>query len=74
MTSFIKAAPRSWREILQQYHGQPYATIYRAFSQLRHKLGRAGDSPWFRYTFSDHDFAFEPAPPARQSNFDPRHG
>jgi 2,5-furandicarboxylate decarboxylase 1 len=73
MTAFIKAAPRSWREILQKYHGQPYATIYRAFSSLRHKLGRAGDSPWFRYTFSDRDFAFEPAPSVRQSNFDPRH-
>src|SRR5262245_4636372 len=29
-------------EILQKYHGQPYRTIYRAFSSLRHKLGRAG--------------------------------
>jgi len=73
MTAFIKQAPRSWKEILQKYHGQPYATIYRAFSTLRHKLGRAGDSPWFRYTFSDCDFAFEPQPSPRQANFDPRH-
>ena len=29
------------------------------------QLGRAGDSPWFRYTFADHDFAFEPPPAAR---------
>src|SRR5271169_6980893 len=57
MTAFIQQAPRSWKEILQKYHGQPYPTIYRAFSRLRHKLGRAGDDPWFRYTFSDHDFA-----------------
>jgi 2,5-furandicarboxylate decarboxylase 1 len=73
MTEFIKAAPRSWKEILKKYHGQPYAIIYRAFSRLRHKLGRAGDSPWFRYTFSDRDFAFEPPPPVRETNFDPRH-
>jgi 2,5-furandicarboxylate decarboxylase 1 len=73
MTSFLQEAPRSWKEILQKYHGQPYATIYRAFGRLRHKLGRAGDSPWFRYTFSDRDFAHESKRPARQSNFDPRH-
>jgi 2,5-furandicarboxylate decarboxylase 1 len=73
MTAFIQQAPRSWKEILQKYHGQPYATIYRAFSTLRHKLGRAGNSPWFGYTFSDHDFAYEPEPPQRQANFDPRH-
>jgi 4-hydroxy-3-polyprenylbenzoate decarboxylase len=72
MATFIKAAPRSWKEILQKYHGQPYAVIYRAFGNLRHKLGRAGDSPWFRYTFSDRDFAFEPGPP-RTANFDPKH-
>lgn len=73
MTAFIKAEPRSWRDILVKYHGQPYPVIYRAFGMLRPKLGRAGDSPWFRYTFSDRDFAFEPEPPARTSNFDPRH-
>jgi 2,5-furandicarboxylate decarboxylase 1 len=72
MTAFIKAAPRSWKEILQQYHGQPYSVIYRAFGRLRQQLGRARDSPWFRYTFCDHDFAFEP-PPTGGSNFDPRH-
>ncbi len=73
MTGFIKAAPRSWREILAKYHGQPYPSIYRAFGTLRPKLGRAADSPWFRYTFSDRDFAFEPEPPKRTTNFDPRH-
>jgi 2,5-furandicarboxylate decarboxylase 1 len=73
MTDFIKAGPRSWREILVKYHGQPYPAIYQAFGALRAKLGRAGDSPWFRYTFSDHDFAFQPEPPVRTSNFDPRH-
>jgi 2,5-furandicarboxylate decarboxylase 1 len=73
MTAFIKQAPRSWREILVKYHGQPYNLIYRAFGSLRHRLGRAGDKPWFRYTFADHDFAFEHEPPATVSNFDPRH-
>jgi 4-hydroxy-3-polyprenylbenzoate decarboxylase len=63
MTALIKAQPRLWKEILQHYHGQPYRTIYRAFGQLRDQLGRANDPPWFRYTFADHDFAFEPAPP-----------
>lgn len=73
MAVFIKQAPRAWRDILAHYHGQPYKTIYRAFSRLRHQLGRAGDSPWFRYTFADHDFAYEPEPPHRISNFDPKH-
>jgi 2,5-furandicarboxylate decarboxylase 1 len=73
MTDFIKKAPRSWRDILVHYHGQPYQIIYRAFGRLRYQLGRAGDSPWFRYTFADRDFAFEAEPAHRVSNFDPRH-
>ncbi|HEY3178037.1 MAG TPA: UbiD family decarboxylase [Casimicrobiaceae bacterium] len=73
MAAFIREAPRAWKEILQKYHGQHYATIYRAFGRLRHKLGRASDSPWFRYTFSDHDFASGPEPTTRLANFDPRH-
>src|SRR5262249_22804765 len=32
MRAFIQAAPRSWKEILQKYHGQSYPIIYRAFS------------------------------------------
>jgi len=72
MTAFIRQAPRSWKEILQKYHGQSYRLIYRAFGRLRHQLGRAGDDPWYRYTFCDHDFAFEPAP-TPLANFDPRH-
>jgi 4-hydroxy-3-polyprenylbenzoate decarboxylase len=73
MEAFIKEAPRSWEEILRKYLGQPYPTIYRAFGTLRHRLGRTNDSPWFRYTLSDRDFAFEPESPSRVSNFDPRH-
>jgi 2,5-furandicarboxylate decarboxylase 1 len=73
MEAFIRAAPRSWKEILQNYHGQPYPIIYRAFGNLRHQLGRMNDAPWYRYTFCDHDFAFEPEPQEKISNFDPRH-
>jgi hypothetical protein len=29
--------------------------------------------PWWRYTFSDRDVAFELVPERRVSNFDPRH-
>lgn len=57
MEALIKSKPCSWKEILQKYHGQPYANIYHAFGSLRHRLGRADDSPWFRYTFLDKDFA-----------------
>jgi hypothetical protein len=31
------------------------------------------DAPWYRYTFCDHDLAFEPEPTEKISNFDPRH-
>jgi 2,5-furandicarboxylate decarboxylase 1 len=72
MEVFISAEPRSWKEILQKYHGQPYPIIYRAFGNLRHRLGRLNDAPWYRYTFSDRDFVVESAP-AKVSNFDPRH-
>lgn len=50
MEAFIKKAPRSWKEVLEKYHGQPYPVIYQAFSNLRPRLKRANDSPWFRYT------------------------
>lgn len=57
MESFIKEKPRAWKEILEKYHGQPYATLYQAFGTLRHRLGRAKDAPWYRYTFLEHDSA-----------------
>lgn len=53
MEAFIKVKPRSWKEILEKYHGQSYINIYQAFSTLRHRLGRADDSPWFRYMFAE---------------------
>ncbi|MET0703198.1 MAG: hypothetical protein ABWY93_26445 [Mycobacterium sp.] len=72
MAALIREAPRTWKEILQHFIGQPYRTVYGAFSNLRHQLGRCDDEPWYRYTFSDTDFA--PAEPDTSlSNFDPRH-
>lgn len=72
MEAFIAAEPRAWYEILKHYHGQPYPVLYRAFGNLRHKLGRANDAPWFRYTLSDTPFAFE-AKPQAPDHHDPRH-
>lgn len=51
MEAFIQTKPRSWKEILTKYQGQSYRNIYQAFGNLRHRLNRAEDSPWFRYTF-----------------------
>jgi 2,5-furandicarboxylate decarboxylase 1 len=70
--SLIREAPHTWKEVLQRYSGQSYRTVYGAFSNLRHQLGRCDDEPWYRYSFTDTDFAVdvEEAPPF---NFDPRH-
>ena len=57
MEAFIAAEPRAWHDILKHYHGQPYPVLYRAFGNLRHKLGRTNDPPWYRYTISDKPFA-----------------
>lgn len=73
MAELIGDAPRTWKEILQHYNGQPYKTVYCAFSNLRPRLGRCDDAPWYRYTFSDTDFAVD-APQPTMSSFDPRHG
>ncbi|HEV7734268.1 MAG TPA: UbiD family decarboxylase [Candidatus Binatia bacterium] len=72
MAALIHVAPRTWKEILQHYNGQPYPVLYRAFGNLRHQLGRCDDAPWYRYTFSDNDFASDAAP-ERTANFDPKH-
>ncbi|MEI6620909.1 MAG: UbiD family decarboxylase [Actinomycetes bacterium] len=54
MTDYIKAAPRSWKDIIEQFNGQPYPAVYRAFGALRPKLGRVvADRPAYPYTFSD---------------------
>jgi 4-hydroxy-3-polyprenylbenzoate decarboxylase len=73
MEVLIGEAPRTWKEILQHYNGQSYKVVYRAFSNLRPRLGRCADAPWYRYTFSDSDFAVD-APDPNLSNFDRRHG
>jgi 2,5-furandicarboxylate decarboxylase 1 len=68
----IAAQPRAWHEILKQYHGQPYPVLYRAFGNLRHKLGRTNDPPWYRYTLSATPFSWE-AKPQPMNHSDPRH-
>ena len=73
MEVFIRAAPRSWKDILQHYHGQPYRPIYQAFSALRHRLGRCSDAPWYRYAFLNSGLADATPGLARLSNHDPRH-
>jgi 2,5-furandicarboxylate decarboxylase 1 len=72
MAALIRQAPRTWKELLQHYNGQPYRAVYGAFSNLRHQLGRCDDEPWYRYTFSDTDFAVK-VEASSPSNFDPRH-
>ena len=59
MAEFIEQSPRTWLEILKQFHGQPYPVIYRAFGQLRHRLGRMADErPTYPYTFADACFVY----------------
>ncbi len=53
MQSFINEEPRTWQEVLEHFAGQPYPPVYRAFGQLRNKLGRVlSAGPTFPYTFS----------------------
>lgn len=57
LTNFIKEKPRTWKEVVEEFAGQPYRVLYRAFGELRPKLGRvADDAPTFPYTFADTDF------------------
>jgi 4-hydroxy-3-polyprenylbenzoate decarboxylase len=72
MEAFIGAQPRAWHDILKQYHGQPYPVLYRAFGNLRHRLGRTNDPPWYRYTLSATPFSWE-AKPQPMNHSDPRH-
>jgi 2,5-furandicarboxylate decarboxylase 1 len=72
MEAFIKRQPRSWLEIVSKYHGQAYPAIYRSFGNLRHRLGRIDDDPWFRYTLSDTPFAFDVGE-TTTTQHDPRH-
>ena len=72
MEALITSKPQSWLEILKNYHGQPYPVVHRSFGNIRHKLGRINDAPWYRYTISNTPFAYE-AKPSAPSNFDPKH-
>jgi 4-hydroxy-3-polyprenylbenzoate decarboxylase len=57
MSKYLEEKPRTWLEILRQYHGQPYPNIYRAFGELRPKLGRmANERPAYPYSFSESCF------------------
>ncbi len=64
MEKMIREKPRSWQEILGQFASQPYREVYRAFGQLRPKLGRIADQrPDYPYTFSDTNFVSTPKKP-----------
>ena len=73
MASLIKERPRSWKDLLEHFHGQHYRDIYRAFGNLRPKLGRVMEEPFFPYTFSDDgDFVGE-HPEETVTRVDPKH-
>lgn len=60
MADFIQESPRTWLDILKKFHGQPSPLIYRAFGNLRPKLGRLADRrPAYPYTFADTWFVYE---------------
>jgi 2,5-furandicarboxylate decarboxylase 1 len=62
MTDLIREKPRTWHEILEHFSGQPYPVVYRAFGQLRPKLGRMADErPSYPYTFADTNFVYSDA-------------
>lgn len=59
MADYIREAPRMWRDILEYFKGQPYPLVYRAFGNLRPKLGRVADCrPDYPYTFADTCFVY----------------
>jgi hypothetical protein len=45
--------------VIEHFAGQPYPVIYRAFGELRPKLGRMADErPHYPYTFAESDFVY----------------
>ena len=59
MESFIREKPRTWKEVLEHFAGQSYPGLYRAFGELRPKLGCMADQPpFYPYTFADSDFVY----------------
>jgi 4-hydroxy-3-polyprenylbenzoate decarboxylase len=69
----IRSAPRSWKEILQHFKGQNYRDVYRAFGQLRSRLGRVVQPPFFPYGFSDTGDFIEATPTAPSTSIDRLH-
>jgi 4-hydroxy-3-polyprenylbenzoate decarboxylase len=68
MAAYIRQAPRMWRDILQHFHGYPYPLIYRAFGNLRPKLGRIADRrPDYPYTFAESCFVSEAEAASRKN-------
>jgi 4-hydroxy-3-polyprenylbenzoate decarboxylase len=60
MEELIREKPRTWREILEHFAGQPYPIVYRAFGQLRPMLGRmANQRPDYPYAFANTDFVYD---------------
>ncbi len=60
MSEYIRESPRTWREIITHFHGQSNPLIYRAFGNIRSKLGRVADRrPDYPYTFADTWFVYE---------------
>ncbi|BCA94626.1 hypothetical protein TUM19329_09870 [Legionella antarctica] len=54
MESLIQDKVCSWKEILRHFSMvNPYPIIYKPFSDLRPRLGRKDDAPWYQYTFTD---------------------
>ena len=63
MEDLIRAKPRTWKDILEHFAGQPYPVLYRAFGRLRPRLGRMADErPGYPYTFADSDFVYGDQP------------
>jgi hypothetical protein len=53
----VKCETSDLTDLIQHFAGQPYPALYRAFGELRPKLGRMADQrPFYPYTFSDKDF------------------
>jgi hypothetical protein len=62
MEAFIREKPRTWKEVVEHFADQPYPVIYRAFGELRPKLGRMADArPFYPYTFAESDFVYDRA-------------
>jgi len=60
MSDYIRQSPRTWRDIVTYFHGQPNPLIYKAFGNIRNKLGRIADRrPDYPYTFADTWFVHE---------------